>query len=118
MSADSLDIYIKSLILEAARLDSREIHIKQGEGRPEIAFQWQGEKIDFPHPPKKSPEQLVPRLREIAGLDKKSSRAEEHAKASIDRRGEPIDLDMTFKNSPGVTNVTVQIVSDVAVSHE
>jgi type II secretory ATPase GspE/PulE/Tfp pilus assembly ATPase PilB-like protein len=114
MSEDSLDIYIKSLILEAARLESREIQIKQGEGRPEISFHVHGETIPFPHPPKQASEQLMPRLRSMAKLPERPTSSEEHAKASVKRRNEPIELQMTFCNDSTGSKATIEILSDVS----
>lgn len=116
MSEDSLDIYIRSLVLEATRLECKKIVIVQGAARPQITFIATDESMEFPHPPKENPEQLVPRLRSLAGLDPNDT-GDAQGKGTIKRREENIELALDFSTSGNETTVQIDILSEVAITH-
>ena len=116
MAEDSLDIYIRNLVLEALRHESREIHIRQsGDQKPKLEFLWHEELIDFPHPPQNGFGDLMTRLREMAKLPAESPGGEEQANIEIKRRDDTIGLGMYFTTDADGTFLRIEIKNDVAV---
>ena len=98
MDTSSIDTYIRSLIVEAMRLETQDIRIiRTGHGF-RIEMRVEGGYEVFPHPPAKETVDLLVRLRECAGLSAAANGQPQKARFSIPRRGRELPLEVAFHN--------------------
>ena len=101
MAPNSLDIYLRQLVLEAIRLEGAKIRVRDDGEKTHIDFEVNGEHVPYPHAPHRRYGRLMPRLREIAGVGATPQDKQEVGRGTVPWRDEDLPLDFSFTNSGG-----------------
>ncbi len=110
MDYSSIDTYIRSLVVEALRLETNDIRITRIERGFRIEMRVGGEYVAFPHPPAKETVDLLSRLRELANLPPASNGHPQQARFHIVRRGQELPLGVTFRHEGGMEVAELQLI--------
>lgn len=101
MSVNPLDIYLRQLVLEAIRLEANQIHVRDDGHKTHIDFIVAGKPVPYPHAPHPRYGRLMPRLRELAGVDAVRQDSQEVGRGAVPWRNEELPLDLSFSKSGG-----------------
>ena len=110
METSSIDTYIRSLIVEAIRLETKDIRITRTEKGYRIEM-LVGEHYEvFPHPPVKEEVDILSRLRELAKIPAAPNGHPQEGQFQISRRGQELVMRVTFRQDGGAETADVRLL--------